>query len=159
VAGQGWQFGAECLVWFGQCSRLAGEMQGGRGENYLPLLTGGSLRIEECLIDMKSRIDLNFLIDNSGRIDKDCLIDKNGRKCHIGKNDLDGRYCLLGKNCLIGRKYQIGKNGLVGRFCQLCKKCLMQWLLGLNHSVDHYYPIGSNGRGWAHLLGINQKIG
>jgi len=138
VAGQGWQFGPECLVWLFQCSRLVGEIQGEGGENYLPLLTGGSLLIEECLIDR------NFLIDNSGLIDKHCL---------------DGRYCLIGKNCLIGRKCQIGKNGLVGSFCQLRKKCLMQWLLGLNHSVDHYYPIGSNGRGWAHLLGINQKIG
>jgi len=61
VAGQVWQFGAECLVWLGQCSRLAGEMQGERGENDLPLLTGGSLRIEECLIGKNCRIDRNFL--------------------------------------------------------------------------------------------------
>lgn len=105
-----WQLGADCLVWFGQCSSLAGEMMGKRRENFLSQQAGGILQIEKCLIDRNSLIDKNCLID------KKFLI---GRKSQIGKNGLIGRHCLIGKNYLmqwlIGLNHSDGPNYQIRR--------------------------------------------
>ena len=68
MAGQGWKSGAEYLVWFGQCSRLAGELLGNRRENIQAQLAAGILQIDKCLIEKclidKCLID-KFLIDRN----------------------------------------------------------------------------------------------
>ena len=112
MAGQDWQSGAEYLVWFGQCSRLAGELLGNSRENTQAQLAVGILQTDKCLIE------------------KNCLI---GRKCQTGKNCLIGRKCLLGKHCLMQYLLCFDSWTEYTNFLQRCTKQtdfakLQQWL-------------------------------